>query len=192
MDTNDLLAFGVTPAKKSHTDVIEAKKHHDLFMRLAAMEKMPNLAEKDVLQWHGDLFDQTMIGEAGGIRTYRVGVVTNERIEFAPIVEIPKQLAEFFDWLCRCDTCKKNAVEIACMAHYRFVSIHPFGDGNGRISRLIMNYILIKHGYPPLVIRNTDRRSYFGSLEKSHLNHDEIHFLRWFMGYYIRENRRYL
>ena len=190
-DTRDLLVFGVTPTKKSQIDTIETKKHYDLFMRLVASEKKPNLTKKIVLQWHREIFDQTKIGEAGNIRSYRVGIATNEKIDFAPVAEIPKKLTEFFDWLDKYDT-KKNVVEFACMAHYKFVSIHPFGDGNGRISRLIMNYILLKYNYPLLMIKNTDRRPYFKSLEKSQLNHDEIHFLKWFMKYYIKENKQYL
>jgi Fic family protein len=186
-DTKDLLVFGVTPAKKPQIDVIETKKHYELFMKLVTSEKVPNLTKKIVLQWHREIFDQTKIGEAGSIRSYRVGVTTSEKIDFTPVAEIPQKLAEFFDWLSKHDA-KKNIAEFACMAHYKFVSIHPFGDGNGRISRLIMNYVLLKYNYPLLMIKNTDRRSYFKSLEKSQLNH----FLKWFMKYYIKENKQYL
>ena len=190
-DTKDLLVFGVTSAKKSEIDTIETKKHYELFMKLVTSEKKPKLTKKIVLQWHREIFDQTKIGEAGYIRSYRVGIITNEKIDFAPVPEISKKLTEFFDWLCQYDA-EKNVVDFACMAHYKFVSIHPFGDGNGRISRLIMNYILLKYNYPLLMIKNADRRSYFKSLEKSQLNHDEIHFLKWFMKYYIKENKQYL
>lgn len=102
-------------------------------------------------------------------------------------------MTEFFRWLNRYDDDKKkNIIEFACLAHYKFVSIHPFGDGNGRISRLIMNYILLKNNFRLMLIRNVDKRAYFKSLEKSQLNHDAIHFLKWFMKYYIKKNKRYL
>ena len=192
-DTRDLLTFGVTPAKKSQIDAIETKKHYELFMRLIASKKRPKLTKKTVLQWHREIFDQTKIGEAGNIRSHRIGVITNENIEFAAVAEIPKKLIEFFRWLSKCNNDKKkNIVEFACRAHYKFVSIHPFGDGNDRISRLIMNYILLKDNFPLMLIKNTDKRAYFKSLEKSQLNHDEIHFLKWFMKYYIKENKQYL
>ena len=162
-------------------------------MRLIASKKRPKLTKKTVLQWHREIFDQTKIGEAGNIRSHRIGVITNENIEFAAVAEIPKKLIEFFRWLSKCNNDKKkNIVEFACRAHYKFVSIHPFGDGNGRISRLIMNYILLKDNFPLMLIKNTDKRAYFKSLEKSQLNHDEIHFLKWFMKYYIKENKQYL
>ena len=196
-DTRDLLTFGVTPAKKSQIDAIETKKHHELFMRLVTSKKRPTVTKKTILQWHREIFDQTKIGEAGNIRSHRVGVITNKKIEFAAVVEIPKKMTEFFSWLNKHDNnndedVKKNIVELACLAHYKFVSIHPFDDGNGRISRLIMNYILLKNDFPLMLIKNTDKRAYFRSLEKSQLNQDEIHFLKWFMKYYIKENKQFL
>ena len=188
-DTKDLLIHGVTPAKKSQIDVIETKKHYDLFMRLVTSKKQ-SITKKIMLSWHKEIFGQTKIGEAGDIRSYRVGVTTNEKIEFAAVAEIPKRLQEFFSWLKKYSGA--NFVEFAALAHYYFVSIHPFGDGNGRISRLIMNYILWYHDCPFMLVKNNDRRAYFKSLEKSQLGHDEIHFLKWFMKYYIKTNKEYL
>ena len=193
IDTRDLLIFGVTPAKKSQIDTIETKKHYDLFMKLVTSNKRLKLTKKIVLQWHRDIFDQTKIGEAGNLKSYRIGVTINEKIEFTSVAEIPKKMTEFFRWLNKYDDDgkKKNIVEFACLAHYKFLSIHPFSDGNGRISRLIMNYILLKNNFPLMLIKNIDKRAYFKSLEKSQINHDEIHFLKWFMRYYIKENKQY-
>jgi Fic family protein len=58
-----------------------------------------------------------------------------------------------------------NIIEKACIFHYKFVAIHPFDDGNGRMARLLMNLILMKAGYPPCIIKNINRRKYLGSLE---------------------------
>ena len=189
-DTRDLLIHGVTPAKKSQIDAIETKKHYDLFMRLVTSKKL-SITKKIMLQWHKEIFDQTKIGEAGNIRSYRVGITTNEKIEFAAVKEIPKKLQEFFKWLNKYDGV--NFVVFAALTHYKFVSIHPFGDGNGRISRLITNYVLFEHDCPFMLKKNNDRRAYFKSLEKSQLNNDdEIYFLKWFMKYYIKANKQYL
>ena len=184
-DTRDLLVFGITPAKKQQSDSIETKKHYDLFMQLVSSKKIP-ITQEIVLLWHKEIFGQTKIGEAGSIRHHRVGVITNDKISFTNVPEIPKRLKGFFDWL-KHDR-KESPVEFACLAHYKFVSIHPFADGNGRISRLIMNYILYKYDYPLLLIKNTDKKAYFRALEKSQLEDNDIHFKKWFMKYYIKAN----
>ena len=63
---------------------------------------------------------------------------------------------------------KDHPVVQAAMAHFEFVSIHPFVDGNGRTARLLMNLILIKNGYFPAVILKNDRLKYYDVLEKGH------------------------
>lgn len=60
-----------------------------------------------------------------------------------------------------------NPVEIAAEFHYRFVSIHPFDDGNGRIARLLMNYHLLKTGYPPAIIKSADKKNYLFALHEA-------------------------
>jgi Fic family protein len=62
-----------------------------------------------------------------------------------------------------------HPVELAAEAHYQLVTIHPFVDGNGRTARLLMNLILMQHGFPPALIRKRDRLRYISSLEKAQL-----------------------
>ncbi len=174
-DTKDLLIHGVTPKRKSQIDSIETNKHYDLFMKLVTSKKQ-FITKEIMLSWHKEIFGQTKIGEAGSIRQHRVGVTTNSKIEFATVPEIPKRLQKFFSWLKKYNG--ENFVKLTALAHYYFVSIHPFGDGNGRISRLIMNYILWYYDCPLMLIKNSERRVYFKSLEKSQLNKDSIHFLK--------------
>ena len=54
-----------------------------------------------------------------------------------------------------------HPVALSAEFHYRFVRIHPFDDGNGRMSRLLMNLILLRHGYPMTVIQAADRNRYY-------------------------------
>ena len=59
-----------------------------------------------------------------------------------------------------------SPIELASLFHYRYIRIHPFEDGNGRISRLIVNYILAKHGYPMIVVKSDDKTSYLTALHQ--------------------------
>lgn len=190
-DTKGLLIHGVTPNKKSQIDTIETQRHYDLFMKLINAKKLKTITQDIVLSWHGEIFEQTKIGEAGSIRAYRVGIKGNDEIEFATVPQIKPKLKKLFNWLNKYDG-KISPVELACMIHYEFVSIHPFGDGNGRLSRLLMNYVLFKYDYPLMLIKNLDKKGYFKSLEKSSMKNDSMYFLKWFMRYYIKNNKKYL
>lgn len=190
-DTKGLLIHGITPNKKSQIDTIETQRHYDLFMKLINAKKLKKITQDVVLSWHGEIFGQTKIGEAGSIRAYRVGIKGNDEIEFATVPQIKPKLKKLFNWLNKYDGIM-SPVELACMVHYEFVSIHPFGDGNGRVSRLLMNYILFKYNYPLMLIKNLDKRGYFKSLEKSSMKNDSMYFLKWFMKYYIKSNKKYM
>ncbi len=72
-----------------------------------------------------------------------------------------------------------HPVEKAAIFHYRFVAIHPFDDGNGRMTRLLMNLILMKNGYPPCIIQNAHRRKYLENMAGVDASHDYGPFIIW-------------
>ena len=82
--------------------------------------------------------------------------------------------------------------ELAAVAHLKFVTIHPFGDGNGRVSRLIMNFILNRKGYHMMDIPYEGRNGYYNALENSLIKKEDWIFLQWFARKYVKEHKRYL
>ena len=62
---------------------------------------------------------------------------------------------------------KLHPLVLGTLFHHKFEKVHPFMDGNGRTGRMILNYILIKHKYPPLIIRRKRRSEYLKSLNKA-------------------------
>jgi prophage maintenance system killer protein len=75
----------------------------------------------------------------------------------------------------------KNPVIKAILAHYFFVTIHPYGDGNGRTARLLMNYLLLTTGYSWITIRADQREEYFAALKKGQLEGNILPFGRFIL-----------
>jgi len=106
-------------------------------------------------------------------------------------LEMQFLLKEFFDWYNK-NKKKMHPVELAALVHLKFVTVHPFSDGNGRISRLMMNFILHKNGFPMLDILYEKRTSYYNALERAQLKKNGMIFLQWFFRKYLEENKRFL
>lgn len=187
-ETADLLERGIAPKSKPMMDVKETEAHRDLFYEILKSRK--DISFQMVLDWHWKLFNVTKPDIAGKIRKYQVAI---GRSKFMPplAVEVYPMLTEFFKWY---DKNKNNLhpVELAAMSHLKFVTIHPFGDGNGRISRLIMNFILNRKRYPMFDIPYEGRNSYYNALERSQMKKVDRTFVQWLVKKYIKEYKRYL
>ena len=187
-ETANLLEKGITPKNKPVRDVKEAESHRDLFYKILKPEK--DISFQEILDWHWKLFHVTKPDIAGKIRKYQVAISGSKFIP--PLaVEVYPMLTEFFKWYNK-NKNKLHPLELAAISHLKFVTIHPFGDGNGRISRLVMNFILNRKKYPMLDIPYQVRNSYYNALERSQLKKLDRTFVQWFVKKYIKEYKRYL
>lgn len=91
---------------------------------------------------------------------------TDEVFHYASPEETPRLMGELMDWY-QNESDELPPISIAAEVHYRFILIHPFDDGNGRVARLIVNYILMVHGFPPIVVESAGKDRYLAALQKA-------------------------
>lgn len=140
---------------------------------------------------------------AGQYKTRPNGVTTRygNRFEYASPEETPALMTSLVDWYNEAEKSGKyTPIELAALFHYRYIRIHPFEDGNGRIARLMVNYILARHDWPMIVVRSRNKQEYIDALHQSDVEIGPIpsvganadikqirHFLKYFKGLMIDE-----
>lgn len=91
-----------------------------------------------------------------------------EMFHYASPEETPARMGEFIDFFrTALAEGKLHPLEIAAKVHYDFVLIHPFDDSNGRTSRLLMNFVLLKNDLPPVIVKSADKKNYLNALNKA-------------------------
>lgn len=94
-----------------------------------------------------------------------------DRCDYASPEETPALMTDLVDWYNQAEIeGKLSPIDLAILFHYRYIRIHPFEDGNGRIARLMVNYILSRHGYPMIVVRSRLKQAYLEALHQADLN----------------------
>jgi len=164
-ETRLILEEGLTIAGKSMREHFEATNHRDAILFLEKIIKKHGIKEEDILAIHG-LIMKNIEKETAGI--YRRGQVRILGVPFLPpnYLKVPRLMDDLLEWISR-NSEKLHLIELAALAHYRFVVIHPFYDGNGRTARLLMNLILMRGGYPFVIVLANDRKRYYNALAKA-------------------------
>lgn len=186
-ETANLLEEGISPRAKPLEDIKEAEAHARVLEMVLGHKK--DISMQAILLWHKRLFEGTKPDIAGRIREHQVAISGSRFMPPLPS-EVQPLLREFFRWYDRNKTVL-HPVELAAGVHLKFVTIHPFADGNGRISRLLMNFVLQRHGYPLMNIPYGNRRSYYNALERSQVKNVDSIFTQWFFKRYLKEHAAY-
>jgi Fic family protein len=175
-ETAELIEHGLTVGGKPLRDHLEAVDHYNavLWMREFAAKTMP-VDETTVRELHRRIVFRSQ-PEIGGIYSTLPRRIAGSPVIFPNPAKIPRLMKDYCEWLSKADP----APVIGFDAHYRLVAIHPFGDGNGRTARLLMNLLLLRAGYPPVAVRPEDRKTYLDTLEQASVRDDLIPF-RTFM-----------
>ncbi len=184
--TKLLFIFGKTSGNAPFRDYEEMKAHNvglELVKREAVDKERP-LTENFVRELNRIiLVENYHKPHADGQSTYEIHVgvyktspnhvitLSGETFYYATPEETPAMMTDLIDWYNKAEQSKTlSPLELAALMHYRFIRIHPFEDGNGRIARLLVNYILIRHGYPMIIVKNDDKENYLNILNECDVN----------------------
>lgn len=187
-ETKLLLIFGETKNQLPHQlREYEEMQAHDVAFNLIrewAGDKSRSLTEADIKELNKIILVRPFWKDAltadgqptrrlisvGGYKKMpnSVRLQNGEIFEYTSPRDTPIAMGELMDWYRQEEEKGElQPVELAALFHYKFVRIHPFDDGNGRISRLLMNYILLRFGLPPVVVKSADKTNYLSALHQA-------------------------
>ncbi len=185
--TELLLLFGKVVDEANMRDLEEMKAHNvGLKMMQEAALDPQLLTETFIRQLHHTLLREdyevhrtlpdgsvtSYTVHAGQYKTRPNSVITptGEQFEYASPEETPALMTDLLTWYQQAEQeATLTPVQLAALFHYRYIRIHPFEDGNGRIARLIVNYILRRHHYPMIIVPTTAKQTYLTALHRCDL-----------------------
>ncbi len=184
-ETKALLLFGITAQGKPLKDHFEIKGHNEaITLVLDVVNENRPITENFIRELHSLLLKESYEVDAitpdgkptkklvsvGEYKTTpnHVKTKTGEIFRFATPEETPALMSDLISWYReKSIDPKSNPIRLAAWFHYKFIQIHPFDDGNGRTARILMNFILMKFGYPPTIIKTQQREEYFSVLRQA-------------------------
>lgn len=176
-ETKLVMVDNLNVGTKSLREIYEIVNHNKAWNYVkSSVKKGINLNEDIVKELHNILMENIMVG--GIYRTQEVRITGANHVPPSPN-EAYYELKNFYE---RLNDNIFNDIELAAYSHAEFVKIHPFVDGNGRTSRLLMNYQLIKLGYLPINIKKEDRLEYYEALDDYAVNGNMESFVKIIYG----------
>ena len=172
-ETELVLSKGITIGGKTLSEHLEVVGHKDAIDYIETLSQTEAaIGEWEVRQIHNLTVRKVSPTEAGQYRQLDVKAAGTEHV-YPPHYLLPELMAAFIQWLDTAQT-SLHPVDYAVEAHYRFVSIHPFRDGNGRTGRLLMNLLLLKAGFPIVTISNRRRQDYINAIALAQSSQDDL------------------
>ena len=191
-ETDLVIHKGLTVAGKSMREHLEAINHYEAVLMLRDLvQQAAPLTEILVKQLHALVLRSIDRDNAGKYRSVPVSISGSRHIPPQPW-QVPKLMEECFEFYSN-NNSTMHPVLLAAEMHERVVTIHPFIDGTGRTSRLVMNLILLQHGYPIANIPgDTDSRlAYYSALEQANAG-DKMSFHRLIANYVLVSARHWV
>lgn len=180
-ETVAFLNFGLTAKGKPFKDHLDIKGHNEAigFMLQLIKEDRP-LSESDIKDLHKIIlvepyFSKTISPQGiefqkeikiGQYKTSpnHVQTLSGDIHYYTNPDEVAFEMNNLLEWYRNAEEENLHSIIISAIFHHKFTSIHPFDDGNGRLARILSNFILLKHQYPVIVIKNKDKKQYYAAL----------------------------
>ncbi len=167
---------GITVGGKSIKEHLEAINHEKAILFLDDLVKEDNpISEWNIKSIHSLILKEIDNENAGRYRNENVTIkgaihIPPDYIKVPELME--KLILNYNNW--------NNYHQIiqAALLHGELVRIHPFIDGNGRTSRIVMNLVLMNYGYNPVIIKKESRLEYYEALDKVHTTNDYTDFIK--------------
>jgi Fic family protein len=164
-ETQLVVEHGLTIGGHTLAEHLEATNHAAAVRALLAIADAGTpLSEATILELHRLVTDR-LLDEAGAWRRGAVSI-RGSALQPPPAARVPALMAEWLAWLDGPGQAY-GPVERAAIAHHGFVAVHPFGDGNGRTGRLLLNLLLLRAGYPPALLLQEWRLGYLEALSQA-------------------------
>lgn len=186
--TRTLLEEKLSPKNTATEHIVEAEQANKIFDEMLITGK--DISKNLILSWHEILFERTDTSNAGSFRRENVGPALG-KTEYVMWPDVIPDIEDLVDWYNK-NKNNMNPVELSARFHRRFELIHPFIDGNGRIGRLLLIFILYKNDYPMMNIEPKEKLTYINKLESSSLKNNVMIFVKWFISKYLRDNKKLL
>lgn len=158
---------GITVGGKTMREHLEVINHQDAISYVEEIVRR----EESLTEWQIKNLHRLVLK---GIDDAYAGVYRDQQVFIAGAVHMPpppyliqEQMEQLMNWY-ETETNTMHPIERGALLHAKFVGIHPFIDGNGRTSRLLLNLELMKSGYQPIVIKVENRLSYYNALDRAH------------------------
>lgn len=165
-ETKVLIEDGLTVGGRPLRDMFEAVDHAKAYDYMFTLLANKEITEENIL-YLNKLFYKNIDEEfAGRYRDIPV-FISGSNYPVSKVEDIQSEIEDLCKWI-KTERKKYHPVEFATLLHKKFVFIHPFKDGNGRVARLLMNTALIQDGYLPALIPPILRTEYISLLEKAH------------------------
>ncbi len=155
--------------------VVKGKELREIYETLNTREAMElvfnnelGINEQDIIKLHKILVKNT--GVSAGYKKLP-NFILGRSVKTSLPEKVENEMKRLIEWYRK--NKEMHPLQRASIFHGKFEKIHPFEDGNGRVGRLLINIMLLNHNYPPLIIRKTQRISYFGCLEAFDKGHED-------------------